>query len=190
MPIGSGRVGGFGVKATPGIKGPHRGFPWRSPAFSRATPPVPALTPIQVIDWTTTSSIPSQLSFSRTGGATYSDNTGTIQTAASGVARFDNLYNGTAWIQAGLLIEEQRTNLVINTDISSAAWTPGHTTLSTDGTLSPSGGLAQLLTFDAFTVSGIDLYADGLRQGGNYWLVYICQSSGWRHIDKQCRGGF
>lgn len=34
MPISrSGGIGGIGVKATPGLKGPHRGVPWRSPAF-------------------------------------------------------------------------------------------------------------------------------------------------------------
>lgn len=117
-------------------------------------PVVPGnISPSFSFDATIASSIASQLSLSRTSGATYYDSTGTIQTASSGVARFDNIFNGTAWVQAGLLLEEQRTNLVINTDISSAAWTPGHTTLSTDGTLDPRGSLAQLLTFDAFTVA-------------------------------------
>jgi hypothetical protein len=117
-------------------------------------PVVPGnISPSFSFDATIASSIASQLSLSRTSAATYYDSTGTIQTASSGVARFDNIFNGTAWVQAGLLVEEQRTNLVINTDISSAAWTPGHTTLSTDGTLDPRGSLAQLLTFDAFTVA-------------------------------------
>jgi hypothetical protein len=38
MPIGSGRIGGIGVKATPGLKSPHRGLPWRSPRLDSTVP--------------------------------------------------------------------------------------------------------------------------------------------------------
>lgn len=134
MPIGSGGIGGSGVKATPGIKGPHKGFPWRSPAFSRLTPA--GVTPIQTVDWTTTSSIPADLTFSRASGATYFDSSGVLQTASSNTARFDNKYNGTSWVPAGLLVEEQRTNSVTSQNVTTWSqfnMTVGSTVTGLDG---------------------------------------------------------
>lgn len=62
----------------------------------------------------------------RASTATYSDSTGTLQTAASGVARIGHhVYNGSAWVNEGLLHEsEARTNLLTySEDLSDVAWT-------------------------------------------------------------------
>lgn len=68
-------------------------------------------------DFTTlssTSTMPTGGSISRAGNAYYFDNTGTLQTAATNVARFDNSWNGSAWVAKGLLVEGARTNVFLN----------------------------------------------------------------------------
>jgi hypothetical protein len=62
--------------------------------------------------------------FSRSGVGTYFDSTGTLQTAASGVARFD--YDPTSLQARGILIEESRTNSIRNsTMVGAVAGSPG-----------------------------------------------------------------
>lgn len=55
-------------------------------------------------------SIPSGLTFTRASTATYFDSAGVMQTAATNAPRFD--YDPVALTPKGLLIEEQRTNLL------------------------------------------------------------------------------
>jgi hypothetical protein len=69
-----------------------------------------------------------------------------LQTAASGVARFD--HNPTTFESLGLLIEEQRTNLVTYSEqFDNAAWTKTNATITADTIVSPDG------TVDADSIS-------------------------------------
>lgn len=55
--------------------------------------------------------------FSRSGTATYFDNTGTLQTAADGVARGNAYYYNSGWVKGGLRFESQAaTQLLHGTD--------------------------------------------------------------------------
>jgi hypothetical protein len=58
------------------------------------------------------------LEHSRASAATYVDSTGTLQTAASGVARENHhVWNGSAWVKEGYLHKpEAATNLLLNSD--------------------------------------------------------------------------
>jgi hypothetical protein len=70
----------------------------------------------------------------RSGVATYTDETGTIQTAASGVTRIgDHRWNGSAWVNEGALVEtETRTTALTNReDLSNAAWSKLGITIGT-----------------------------------------------------------
>lgn len=63
-----------------------------------------------------------------------------LQTAASGVARFDN--NPTTGESLGLLIEEQRANLVTySSQFDNAAWTLGGSTITANIIIAPDGTL-------------------------------------------------
>jgi hypothetical protein len=55
----------------------------------------------------------SPITFTRASSATFIDSAGTLQTAAVDVPRFD--HNPTTGESLGLLVEEQRTNLLLNT---------------------------------------------------------------------------
>ena len=74
--------------------------------------------------------------FARAGNATYVDATGTMQTASANVPRQNHhIYNGTAWVNAGLLVEpESATNLVTySEDFTNASWGASNTaTLAID----------------------------------------------------------
>jgi len=64
--------------------------------------------------------------FSRSSIGTYFDSTGTLQTAASNIPRFD--YDPTTLAAKGILIEESRTNSVQNAEqVGFIAGTPGTT---------------------------------------------------------------
>lgn len=86
----------------------------------------------------------SRVTFARSEVATYFDNAGVLQTAASGVARIKaHTFDGTVWNNRGLLIEEERTNLALHSESFSAPWvnsgTPGlfsNNSVAPDGTVS------------------------------------------------------
>jgi hypothetical protein len=91
-----------------------------------------------------------RINFTRPSTATYTGADGLIKTAASGLPRFDN--NPLTGQQLGLLIEEARTNIEIQST-SLSTWTAtnsslvGQTITAPDGTLST----VQLLREDAST---------------------------------------
>src|SRR4029077_13732912 len=65
-----------------------------------------------------------RLTFTRASTATYFSAAGTLQTAATNAARFD--YDPVTHAALGLLIEEARTNVVLNSaDANNASWTKG-----------------------------------------------------------------
>jgi len=97
-----------------------------------------------------------------------------LETAASNVARFD--HNPTTFESLGLLIEEQRTNLVTYSEqFDNAAWTKTNATIATNTIIAPDG----TLTGDAIvegtgTVSPLLLGGSGfLAVTGNAISLYV-----------------
>lgn len=64
------------------------------------------------VDLTATETLPYWLSLSRMSTATRFDSTGTLVDSAIDAPRFDYGYDGTNWVNQGLLVEKQSTNLV------------------------------------------------------------------------------
>ena len=78
------------------------------------------------------------ITFTRASTATYFDATGTLQSAAIDVPRLD--YDPATLAARGLLIEEQRTNLLTRSEeFNDAAWTKSNATITADATTSPDG---------------------------------------------------
>jgi hypothetical protein len=70
-----------------------------------------------------------------------------LQTAASGVARFD--HNPTTFESLGLLIEEQRTNLILQSETFSTTWSATRSAITANTVVSPAGTLtADVLSGD------------------------------------------
>ncbi|MGZ3695499.1 MAG: phage head spike fiber domain-containing protein, partial [Bdellovibrionota bacterium] len=93
--------------------------------------------------------LPSGLTFSRASSATYFDSSGVMQTAASGAPRFDHDPGSCAGTCAarGLLLEEARTNLLLESSAFDSTWTTSNASVSADVTTSPTGST------DADTIS-------------------------------------
>jgi hypothetical protein len=76
-----------------------------------------------------------------------------LQTAASGVARFDN--NPTTGESLGLLIEESRTNLLTySSQFDDASWTKSATTITPNIVVAPDGTLTGDLLLETATTAG------------------------------------
>jgi hypothetical protein len=92
-------------------------------------------------------------SFTRASTGTYFNSSGVLTTAAINGPRFDHVYNGSSWVSKGLLIEEARTNSLIQSgDISNAAYTKSFLTAPVSAVLSPDGSTyANALTEDTTT---------------------------------------
>jgi hypothetical protein len=79
-----------------------------------------------------------RITFTRATTATFTGSNGLIQTAAIDAPRFD--YNPTTLAPLGLLIEEQRTNLLTYSEqFDNAAWTKTRSSITADATTSPDG---------------------------------------------------
>jgi len=80
------------------------------------------------------------VTFTRASSGTFVDSAGVIQTAATDVPRFD--HNPTTGESLGLLVEEQRTNLILNSNALSGGWSSdGLATFIQNATVSPDGTL-------------------------------------------------
>jgi hypothetical protein len=80
----------------------------------------------------------SLVTFTRASSGTFVDSAGVIQTAATDVPRFD--HNPTTGESLGLLVEEQRTNLLLRSEeFDNASWSKVLATVSANQTTAPDG---------------------------------------------------
>lgn len=115
------------------------------------------------------------LTFARASSATQYDNTGTVITANSNIPRFD--FDPVTLLAKGLLIEEQRTNLVLNSSaITQVNWVASTNALFTSNfATAPDGTLTA-------TRMQITLANGAARQGfgstaTNYTVSIWCKSN-------------
>jgi hypothetical protein len=78
------------------------------------------------------------VAFTRASSATYFDSTGKLRTATTNTPRFD--YNPITLALRGILVEEQRTNLVTySEDFNNSAWSKTRSSIAANAATSPSG---------------------------------------------------
>jgi hypothetical protein len=83
----------------------------------------------------------SLVTFTRASSGTYVDSAGVIQTVATDVARFD--HNPATGESLGLLVEEQRTNLLLRSEeFDNASWTKTRSSVTANDTTAPSGSVS------------------------------------------------
>jgi hypothetical protein len=98
------------------------------------------LSPSLLLNFTNTSTLDPRITFSRTTTATFTGSNGLIQTAAINAPRFD--YNPTTLASLGLLIEEQRVNLLLRSEeFDNASWTKVRSSITANTVVAPSGAL-------------------------------------------------
>jgi hypothetical protein len=102
--------------------------------WSASTTGVPAL----VLDFLTTTSLDSRVTFTRATTATFVGSDGLIQTAAINAPRFD--YNPATLAPKGLLIEEARTNILTYSEqFDNPIWIKTGSTVTANSATSPDG---------------------------------------------------
>lgn len=80
-------------------------------------------------------------SFSRASTGTYFNASGVLTSAAINGPRFDHVYNGSSWVSKGLLVEEQRTNLLTYSEQMNSGWTNNNINISANSVTAPDGNL-------------------------------------------------
>jgi hypothetical protein len=123
------------------------------------------------------------ITFTRASSATFIDSTGTLQTAATDVPRFD--HNPTTGESLGLLVEEQRTNLSQRSEeFDNAYWTPLAVSRTPNATASPSGlTTADLITEDSNS-SYHEIYTINSVSAETYtFSIFVKNNSGTRHLN-------
>ena len=107
-----------------------------------------------------------------------------LQSAASGVARFDN--NPTTGESLGLLIEESRTNLLTySSQFDNAAWTKSFLTVTADTVVAPDGTLTgDKLVEDTSTNNHTILQGVSVSASTTYTVTTYAKASGrnWLYI--------
>ena len=79
-------------------------------------------------------------SFSRASTGTYFNSAGVLTSAAINGPRFDHVYNGSSWVSKGLLVEEQRTNVALQSNnLNTSPWTQSNNTATEAAATSPDG---------------------------------------------------
>jgi hypothetical protein len=112
------------------------GTNWEAGTGMYANVPSPALS----LDFTSTTTLDSRIALTRATSATYFDSTGTLTSATSGVARFEHYLENGVWVNKGLLIEPQRTNLSLRSqEFNDASWLKSNCTITANTTVAPDG---------------------------------------------------
>ena len=101
--------------------------------------PLPALD----LDWATDRSLPAAYgptpSFSRASTGTFFNSSGVLTSAAVNGPRFNHVYNGSSWVSKGLLVEEQRTNSLRQSNTFNTTWVALDGTVVANSGTSPDG---------------------------------------------------
>ena len=104
------------------------------------------------LNFTEVNALDPRITFTRASSATYFNSAGVLSTAANDVARFD--YDPVTLAARGLLIEEQRTNLVFPSEDFAYPWSIYNATRVANAGTAPNG----TLTADRIESSGAGIF--------------------------------
>jgi hypothetical protein len=145
--------------------------------FQSADLDVPVVLPTLNLDFANSQKLDPRITFTRGSIGTFVNKNGLIETAAANTPRFD--YDPISGECKGLLIEEQRTNLVTNSTSPTFTNLTGLST-TTDGSLAPDGSNAIVYiptttaTYHASNNNfcSINLDTVGIATGSTYDVTY------------------
>jgi hypothetical protein len=123
-----------------------------------------------------------RITFTRTSSATYMGRDGLVKIAPANSARFDHRYNSTTGeIESlGLLVEEQRTNLITySEDFNDASWGKNDVTVDSNLTISPSGELTadKIVENTANNIHYISKSSIGITQGNSQTFSFYVKAA-------------
>ena len=112
-------------------------------------------------------------SFSRASTGTYFNSSGVLTSAAINAPRFNHTFNGTSWVSRGLLVEEQRTNILLQSGFASG-WGTSSGTLAQASDISSLDGTNNAYKFtDAITNTNHGFYQNIPVSSGSTYSTSI-----------------
>ena len=136
----------------------------------------PNIKPTLNLNFAKTKILGPRITFTRNSIGTYFDQYGVLRTAQNNQARFD--HDPVTGESLGLLIEEQRTNLVLRSEeFDNASWTKLNTTLGANAVASPDGSLtAEKLIATTTAAQHYIGQAAGLLSAGTYTFSFYIKA--------------
>jgi len=116
------------------------------------------------------------ITFTRASSGAYFDATGTLQTATTNNARFD--YNPSTLAARGMLVEEQRTNLLLRSAEFGTWWTPLRATVSSDAVTSPANTLTGDNIIEDTSNNTHQIYTGATNSAGTYTFSVFAKAFG------------
>ena len=117
----------------------------------------PAIRPTLDLNFAGSKTVDPRITFNRASTATYFDEKGVLRSAASGVPRID--HNPVTGECLGLLIEEQRTNLLTySKQFDNAAWAKMNSSVTPNVVIAPDGTLTAYKVTESATTSVHEVY--------------------------------
>ena len=140
------------------------------------------------LDFLTGAPLDSRITFTRSTTATFVGSDGLIQSSAINAPRFD--YNPVTLAPLGLLIEEQRVNLVLYSEqFDNAGWLKTAATITANATTSPDGTLtADKITPDAGSAQHDILQTALITTGVTYTITVFAKKENYNFIQLTLSG--
>jgi hypothetical protein len=117
---------------------------------------------------------------SRASSGTYVGGNGLIQTATTNEARYD--HDPVSLISKGLLLEEARTNLILQSEDFSTTWTTTNTTVSTNQVTAPDGATTADKIIETATTAEHNIRQDTASQVAGTYSASIFAKAGERDV--------
>jgi hypothetical protein len=145
-------------------------------ALEYTTDSLPATRPALSLDFADVGALDPRVTFTRSTTATFVGSNGLIQTAAINAPRFD--YDPVTLAAKGLLIEEQRTNLALQSQtFDNATWSKIGATVTANTTTAPDGTTtADTLVEDTSTGVHIAFQAGSFVAGTTYTITVFAKA--------------
>ena len=122
-----------------------------------------------LVDATTGSNL---VTFTRASSGTFVDSAGVLQTAATDAPRFD--HNPTTGESLGLLVEEQRTNLLLRSEeFDNASWVKARTSVSFNATTAPNGTATADALIEDTTASASHIAYQNVNVGVAFYTISV-----------------
>ena len=136
----------------------------------------PSIEPSLDLNFAATKRLDPRITFTRASSATFVNEDGLIEAAGVNQARFDHA--PTTGESLGLLVEEQRTNLLVRSEEFNTTWVTTSSTVTPNSTAAPNGTVtADTITWGAFATSEVYQFVT-LTAATHTLSVYARSSTG------------
>ena len=141
---------------------------------------LPNLRPSLLLDFSNSGRVDPRITFSRASTATYFDNKGVLRTAPTGVPRID--YDPATGKCRGLLVEEQRTNLLTYSEqFGGGLWNTTRATITENAAVAPDGTITADKLVEAAAIGSRYVYRSASVTGGVAHTLSVFAKAGERN---------